>query len=436
MNFFKKIVVAIITWEARTVLLRYKPKIIAVTGSVGKTTTKDAIYAALYLKLYLRKSDKSFNSDVGVPLAILGLENGWSDPLKWILNIIYGFALVVFPNDYPHWLVLEVGADRPDDIRKIARWLKPDIAVITAVPEIPVHVEFFDSPQAVLREKQSLAEHLKPGGTLIINGDDPHMSDLRTDFKGMVQTYGMQSHNDFVGSDERILYDGIEPVGVSFRVTYAGSSLPTTTTMVSMYGALGRPRIYSALVALVVSNCVGVDLVSAAASLAQWTPPPPGRTRLLKGIRGSVIIDDTYNSSPAAALAALDTLKSVASTGRRIAMMGDMLELGRYSVDAHKEVGIRAAETCDLLITVGFRARVMAESALDAGMRDEQVRSYEQGEAERAGLELEKQIAGGDVILIKGSQSIRMERAVAMIMAEPQKASELLVRQEDEWTDR
>jgi UDP-N-acetylmuramyl pentapeptide synthase len=434
MKFFKKILVAIMTWEARSVLARYKPKIIAVTGNVGKTTTKDAIFAALSSELYIRKSDKSFNSDVGVPLAILGLENGWSDPLIWISNIVRGFMLVAFSSDYPKWLVLEIGADRPGDIRSIARWLKPDIVIITAIPEIPVHVEFFDSPEALLREKLSLAEHLRPGGTLIVNGDDPYMADLRnnsgSDFRGATITYGMESNDDFCASHDEVIYERDAPVGMRFSITHEGMTLP-----VSLYGALGNPRIYCALAALAVSSRVGVNLTSAAASLAQWAPPP-GRTRILKGIRGSVIIDDTYNSSPAAALAALDTLKSVATTGRRVAMMGDMLELGRYSVDAHRQIGVRAAATADLLITVGFRARVMAEAALDAGMADDQVRSYEQDEAERAGLELEKEIKNGDITLVKGSQSIRMERAVAMIMAEPQKAPELLVRQEDEWKDR
>ncbi len=430
MKAFKKIIVSILTWEARVVLSRHKPKIIAVTGSVGKTTTKDAIFAALSPHLYVRKSDKSFNSDLGVPLAILGLENGWHDPFIWLSNIIRGFVLAVFPGDYPHWLVLEVGADRPGDIRNIAHWLRPDIAVITAVPEIPVHVEFFDSPQAVLREKRALAEHLKPGGSLIVNGDDPHMSDLRTDFRGLTVTYGLEDHNDFFSSHDEVVYEGSLPVGVRFRVNHAGSSIP-----VSVYGALGRPRIYSALAALVAASAVGIDLVSASNSLAQWAPPP-GRMRLLKGIRDSVIIDDTYNSSPAAALAALDTVHTVANIGRKIAVMGDMLELGKYANDAHKQVGERAAVSLDMLITVGFRARLMAEAALDAGMQDTSVRSYEQDEAARAGLELEKELKKGDVVLIKGSQSLRMERTVEVIMAEPEKAAELLVRQEEEWKDR
>ena len=156
-------------------LLRHKPKIIAVTGSVGKSTTKDAIYAVLSGSLHVRKSEKSFNGDVGVPLTILGCENGWKNPLKWLINIAKGLWLVLIPQSYPEWLVLEVGADRPGDIKRIARWLKPDIAVLTAIPETPAHVEFFASPDELMKEKLSLAESLKPGGTLVLYGDDSRM---------------------------------------------------------------------------------------------------------------------------------------------------------------------------------------------------------------------------------------------------------------------
>ncbi len=427
MNAFKRIITAILTWEARAVLERYHPKIIAVTGSVGKTTTKDAIFAALSPYVHVRKSEKSFNSDLGVPLAILGLESGWHDPLKWLANIFQGLSLVLFENDYPRWLVLEVGADRPGDIRRIARWLRPDIALITAVPEVPVHVEFFDSPQALLREKQSLAEHLKPGGTLIINGDDPHLSDLRSDFRGVMATFGIASHNDFFASHIAHEYDGVHPLGERFRIHHAGSSVP-----VVLYGSLGIPRIYASLAALAVSTSIGIDMVAASTALATWTPPP-GRMRLLHGLRDTTIIDDTYNSSPAAALAALDTLQSVAAPSRRIAVLGDMLELGKYSNDAHKDIGERAATSADMLITVGFRARLMAEAALDAGMPDSCVRSYDMGESERAGVELVKEIKAGDIVLVKGSQSIRMERTVECLLVDPSSASEFLVRQEKEW---
>ena len=239
----------------------------------------------------------------------------------------------------------------------------------------------------------------------------------------------MEDSNNFFASHDDIAYDAGVPIGMRFRINHSGSSIP-----VAIYGALGLPRIYSALAAITVGNVVGVDTITGSSALAQWSPPP-GRMRILAGVRDSIIIDDTYNSSPAAALAALDTLRSISTNGRKIALMGDMLELGKYSADAHKEVGERAATSANMLITVGFRARTMAEAALDAGMSDADVRSYEQGESERAGLELEKEVQPGDIILVKGSQSIRMEHAVEVLLAEPEKAAEFLVRQEEEWED-
>ncbi len=426
--FLRSCVVLILTWEARAVLARHKPKIIAVTGSVGKTTTKDAIFAALSGTHHIRKSAKSFNSEIGVPLTILGLETGWNDPLKWFINILQGFG-AIFSKNYPAWLVLEVGADRPGDIRKIARWIRPDISVITGVPDIPVHVEYFNSPGEVLKEKRELADHLKPGGTLILNGDEPRMRMLQNSFRGKSITYGFDEKNSYAAYDDAILYENEKPVGMHFKVKRMGSSL-----QMAVYGALGRPRVYAALGALAVAETIGADTVRASQGIAQWDPPP-GRVRIIPGVKSTIIIDDTYNSSPAAVLAALDTLAMVKGK-RKIAVLGDMLELGRYSSEAHKTVGERVAETATMLRTVGFRARAIAQSALDAGMKDGKILQYEMNEAERAGRELEKELKAGDVVLVKGSQSMRMERTVLEIMAEPLRAEELLVRMDADWKER
>ena len=428
MNFFKQCVILIITWEARLVLMRHKPRIIAVTGSVGKTTTKDAIFSALAGVEHVRKSAKSFNSEIGVPLTILGCDNGWNNPFKWLMNIATGI-IVILKKDYPKWLVLEVGADRPGDIKRTAVWLRPDIAVITGVPEIPVHVEYFKSPEDVVREKRALAEHLKPGGKLVLNGDDARMREIHGSFRGSAVTYGMESNNDFFASHEEICYQDGLPVGMQFRVDHAGSSVP-----VSVFGALGRPRIYAALAAIAVADVVGIDTVTAAGALMSWDPPP-GRVRIIQGMKGSILIDDTYNSSPSAALAALDTLKEVRA-GRRIAVMGDMLELGKYSRDAHRQVGERAAACADILITIGFRARAMAEAALDAGLKEESIRQYEKDDTARATDELLADVREGDVILVKGSQGMRMERIVRALMNEPAQAADLLVRMDREWQTR
>lgn len=428
--FLKNIVVFLLTWEARLVLARYAPRIIAVTGSVGKTTTKDAIYAGLSPSLSIRKSEKSFNSDIGVPLTILGLDNAWSNPLLWIKNIVRGFLVVLVPQKYPSWLVLEVGADRPGDIQRIARWLRPDVAVFTGLPDIPAHVEYFASPEDVLKEKRSLAEHLKAGGKLVVCGDDERALSLRGDFRGACITYGIGSDNDFHASHEEIVYEDGVPTGMRFRANHGASSVP-----VAVFGALGRPRTLAAIATIAVGDCAGVDSVSVGQALHAWQPPA-GRVRIIEGLKGSFIIDDTYNSSPAAALAALDILAEVRTAGRKIAMLGDMLELGRYTKEGHRQVGERVAAVADLLLTVGFRSRVIASAALDGGLADSHIRQYELGESERAAEELLLELKEGDIILVKGSQGMRMEKAVRVLMKEPQKAGELLVRMEGEWQNR
>lgn len=428
-EFLKKAVVFILTLEAGLVLARKKPKIIAITGSMGKTTTKDAVHMALRGTFNVRKSEKSFNSELGVPLTILGLENAWRNPLRWAGNILRALYVAFASANYPEWLVLEVGADRPGDIRRIAKWLRPHVVVITGVPEIPVHVEFFRSPEELAREKRALAEYMAPGGTLVLNGDDARMFGMCKDLSDKVRTYGFHKQHEWSASALAIGYEKKKPTGIRFKLGNRGTTLP-----IVIQGALGRPRAYAALAAFAVADAVGVDSVRVSEALSVWTPPP-GRMRIIPGANGSTIIDDTYNSSPAAVLSALDALKEikVPEGARRIAMLGDMLELGRYANEAHRNVGARAAQCADKLITIGFRSRATAESALDGGMLDANIRQYEQNESRRAGQELRDELREGDIVLVKGSQSMRMERTVEALMAEPEKAADLLVRQEPEW---
>jgi UDP-N-acetylmuramoyl-tripeptide--D-alanyl-D-alanine ligase len=174
-QFFKHIVVSLLTWEARMVIHRNRPFIIAVTGSVGKTTTKDAIAAVLSGtgKTTVRKSEKSFNSEIGLPLTILGLSNAWRNPFLWLMRIMQGLFIVLSPGRYPEVLVLEIGADHPGDIARVGKWLKPNVAVVTRLPDRPVHVEFFSSPEEVKKEKSELVKALRPDGVYIANADDP-----------------------------------------------------------------------------------------------------------------------------------------------------------------------------------------------------------------------------------------------------------------------
>ena len=428
-GFLKKLVADLLLLEARAVVRKYKPKIIAVTGSVGKTSTKDAIYAVIASRVRARKSEKSFNSEIGLPLAILGLENAWRNPVRWLGNFLDGLSLILLRARYPEWLVLEVGADRPGDIRRVAAWLPVDMAVITRLPEVPSHVEYFDSPDAVVEEKAALISALKPGGTLILYADDERFAALSARAPGEVVTFGFSEMAEVrAGTPSLVTDDEGIPMGMEADITYQSE-----TARVSVMGAAGAHALLSAVAAAAVGIAAGMSLKESAAALKGYQAPP-GRMRLLKGLKGSLIVDDTYNSSPAAALAALETVDAFPRNGRRIVVLGDMTELGRYSMAEHRKVGVRAAEVADLLITVGFRARDIAEGALNAGLHESKILQFE--DAQKAGKELEGMLTEGDRVLIKGSQVMRMERAVEEIMAEPDRAADLLVRQEEEWKRR
>lgn len=424
----KKIVVAILSYEARVLLKRHKPTIVAITGNVGKTTTKDAIYTAIKNSVSTRKSEKSFNSEIGVPVTILGLQNGWSNPLVWIKNIIDGFMIAFFSKQYPAVLVLEMGIDRPGDMERLTTWIKPDIVVLTRLPTVPVHVEYFSTPQEVVEEKMRLVFALKPEGTFIYNKDDTIIEQQLPEVLQRSIGFSRYLESDFTGADDRIIYSDDIPVGTEFNVKHAGESL-----VVQLQGTIGTQHVYACTAAIAVANALGVSLEEAAVSLSEMQTPN-GRMRLIAGIKASVILDDTYNSSPTASEQALQTLAEVKYAKRKIAVLGDMLELGRFSSKEHERVGAQVARSADMLITVGVRARKIAETALMMGMPEEHILQYD--DAVRAGIELQTLVQSGDVILIKASQGIRAEKIVEEIMADPELAPSLLVRQEDEWIKR
>lgn len=422
---FKHIITFILTQEARLLIARKRPHIIGITGSVGKTSTKDAVYSVIKTKVRARKSEKSFNSEIGVPLTVLGLENGWSNPWLWFKNIIDGALHALFPGDYPDWLVLEIGVDRPGDIERITKWIKPDIVVMTRLPDVPVHVEFFANPDAVIAEKRKLVDALKSDGIFIFNNDDEKIAAIREAVRQQSFGYSRYSLSPFTASADKIIYENGRPAGFEFTLTHGADA-----TVVHVEGSLGVQHAYNYAAAVAVGSVFGMT-IQECADVLRTHVVPPGRMRLMEGIKKSIIIDDTYNSSPVAVERAIDTLKDVRTVGRKIAVLGDMMELGSYSMTEHEKVGHKVAGVADILITVGIRARSIAEAALASGLSEQRIFQYE--DARLAGKELEEVLSEDDVVLIKGSQSIRMERTVEEVMAHPEKASELLVRQDPMW---
>jgi UDP-N-acetylmuramoyl-tripeptide--D-alanyl-D-alanine ligase len=424
-SIFKKIVVAILTLEAKLLLKRTNPQIIAITGSVGKTSIKDSVYTVLKGTLHVRKSEKSFNSEIGVPLSVLGLPNGWNSPWLWLKNIIDGAMLVLHPGEYPKILVLEMGVDRPGDMDKLTAWIKPDVVVLTRLPDVPVHVEFFSSPEAVIEEKVKLVQALKPDGVFVYNQDDEKIVEVAGSVLQRAVGYSRYSLSPYTASGDKIVYENGQVVGFEFILTHL-----TEAVTMRVQGSLGVQHAYNYAAAAAVASVFDISIQDCAEALSNHIPPQ-GRMRIIPGIKKTLIIDDTYNSSPIASEQALKTLGELRGVKRRIAVLGDMMELGQFSIREHERIGTLVAQHADVLVTVGVRARGFSKGAMDAGMNPKNIFEYD--DALRAGREIQTFIKEGDVLLVKGSQSIRAERFVEELMEEPLRAEELLVRQSGDW---
>ena len=422
---FKKIVVAVMTYEARVLLRRSKPTIIAITGSVGKTTTKDAIFSVLKNYRKTRKSEKSFNSEIGVPLSILGLPNAWDNPVMWLKNFFDGAVIAFFSQSYPEVLVLECGVDRPGDMASLAKWLKPDIVVMTRLPDVPVHVEYFGTPEAVVAEKLELLRALTSTGSFVYNYDDVKLQEAANGVRQNAIGFSRYLPSHFTASHDEVVYNDDVPVGSSFTLEHLND-----VTTIRVMGSVGVQNAYTYAAAAAVGSLFDISLSDVAKALAEHQGPP-GRMRILAGIKGTMIIDDTYNSSPVASEAALQSLRELRGAKRKIAVLGDMLELGQFSSREHERIGTLVPACADVLFTVGVRSRKTAEAALENGMHEKYIFQYE--DAAKAGRELQSFIQPGDFILVKGSQGVRAEKIVEEIMRHPESASYQLVRQDTAW---
>lgn len=424
----KGFLAAVLRRLARAILAKYRPTIIGITGSVGKTSTKEAVFCVLRPHTSVRRNLKSYNNAFGIPLTIIGEESGYRSPFRWAGILLKGIRLSVMVDaTYPKTLVLEMGVDRPGEMADHIALAPCAIAVITAVAA--VHTEYFGTIENVLEEKAAILESLPANGTAVLNADDELVRSLASRVAGRrVVTFGFSPDADVRA--EAVSYATAQPsnlpTGLTFRLCSGGASIAAT-----LHGLLGRHQVASALAAAAVGLSSGMTLPAIAGAL-QHFEGPPGRMRLLPGIKRTMLIDDTYNASARSTLAALETLKEIPGYGRRIACLADMAELGQYSESGHAEVGERVAElSLDLLVTVGALGREIANAARRHGMPADKVFSFDQ--ASDAGRFLQERMQQNDCVLIKGSQSIRMERIVKEVMAEPERAADLLVRQEPSW---
>lgn len=416
----------ILRWMATVILKKYKPTVIGISGSVGKTSSKEAIFAVLSPKFRTRKNEKNYNNEIGIPLTIIGAESGNKSLWKWLKVFSKWIAVVILPFEYPEILILEMGVDRPGDMEYLLSFIPVKVSVITRIASS--HLEFFKNIDHIAKEKGKLTEILPEVGTAILNADDERVSGMKESTKAKIITFGINNEADIRATDITYNYQDKKLSGIGFKLNYEGKIIP-----VRLHYVLARHQIYAALIGAAIGIAFKVNLVDIAASLENFFSPP-GRMNLIDGIRNSLIIDDTYNSSPISALAALEVLEEI-QAGRKIVVFGDMLELGQETEKGHKEIAQKIfSAKIDLFLAVGERMEVAFRKLHSLGYPAGNLFYFESPET--AAEKLNKIIEAGDLILVKGSQGMRMEKVVEAIMDKQGKANEFLCRQSKEWREK
>jgi UDP-N-acetylmuramoyl-tripeptide--D-alanyl-D-alanine ligase len=351
-------------------------RVIGITGSVGKSTTKEAVAEVLGMRYRTLKNPGNLNNEIGLPLTLLRLGPGYERA------------------------VLEMGFYVPGEIALLCDIALPHIGVVSNIGT--VHAERAGSQEAIFRGKSELVQALPADGVAILNYDDPWVRKMAGLTKARVFFYGLDPAAD-LWADE---VEGMGLDGIRFRLHYHRETLYLRLPM------LGRHSVHTALRAAAAGLADGLTWQEILDGLRM------GQTQLrLNAVRaasGALMLDDTYNASPESTLAALNLLAEL--EGRRVAVLGDMLELGPYEKQGHEIVGIRAAQVAETLVTVGKRGRLIAAAARRAGMRSDKVTEFES--SDEAVPYLRQRLGGKDVVLVKGSHGVHMENIIMALEVE------------------
>ena len=349
-------------WHRR----RFELPVVAVTGSSGKTTTKDMIASVLDERYRVFKTQGNLNSQLGVSEALFSLRED------------HGAA------------VLELGMTRAGELDRLSRMTRPSIGVITNVG--PAHIEFFDSIEGIARAKGEILHHLPEGGRAVLNADDPLVMKQAGRSRARVVTFGRGTE-----ADVRL---------TRVRTELSGSNFTLSDGASFRINLMGEHQVMNAAAAVAVGRLLGIDDQAIARALRSVEPTP---MRMEYRKAGAVhLINDAYNANPSSTKAALDAL--AAAEGRKLVVLGDMLELGDLGRAAHREIGMRAAKVAERIITVGELAREIAAAAVDGGFPEPCVVSC--GRNDDAAAAVLAEIEDGDVVLVKGSRGMRMETVV------------------------
>lgn len=412
---------------ARVVVWRHRPIVIAVTGSVGKTTTKEMIARVVGAHFSVRTSGKNFNNEIGVPLTILGVRHTLHG-VRDVGRVARAWWRALWTTDYPRVVVLEYGVDHPGDMAYMTRIARPDIAVVTTIA--PAHAAHFASVEDIAREKYALVARLQKNGMALVVADDPYRRVMPDpDPSCVVRTYGTAETAYYCVTDVRLCTNEQTVCGMAFKLNYEGKVIP-----VRLHAICAPHLAVAAAAALGVAHHLRINMVRAVEDLAHVVGAP-GRMRLLRGRDGVVIVDDTYNASPSSMRAALQTI-SLMPAKRRVAIVGDMLELGALCARSHRAVADDIVKNAvDVVMTVGSHMRV-AHNALLSDYNWSPQHVIHVATPDAAAATAVRLVRAGDLVLVKGSQGMRLEKVVAALLDADAEATRLLCRQDAVWTTR
>jgi UDP-N-acetylmuramoyl-tripeptide--D-alanyl-D-alanine ligase len=357
---------------------KFGTPVVALTGSNGKTTTKDMISACLETTFPVLKTKGNLNNLIGLPLTLLNL------------------------TEQERIVVLEMGMNVPGEIRRLTEIAEPDVGLITNIER--VHLEGMGSLERVREEKGELFRKMRQDGTILVNQDDPRVIDLASEFRGQKITFGIDHPAEVMAKEIRLQGVG----ATSFTLMMEGVTLEITLPF------LGSHFVPNALSAIAAASLFGIELDKVKEALEHLSPSPM-RMEVLRPKEGVTLINDAYNANPRSMELALEILSEMKGKGRAIAVLGDMLELGEYSVEAHQDIGQKVKElSIDFLLALGEEAPVLVESAMRHGLNSEKARIAE-SHTEAISI-LRKMVRDGDWILVKGSRRMGMEKIAEGLM--------------------
>lgn len=424
----KKLLERLLSYLTKKIIKKYQPKVVGITGSIGKTSAKEAIFSVLKTKFNVRKNIKNYNNEIGVPLTVIGAYSAGRSLVGWLNVFLQGVNLIIKKDkNYPEILVLEMGADHPGDIEYLVNMVECYVGVVTKIA--PVHLEFFKTEENIAKEKGKIVTHLAKESFAVLNFDDDKIKAMPKNIKAQIISYGYDEQADVRAIELENQGQGLDLQGLKFKLSYQGSTVPMILPKV-----IGAHQIYAAMAAGAVGKAFDMNLIEIAEGLKNYRSPK-GRMNLITGKNNSLIIDDTYNSSPQAAEAAVESVAKlkIEQANQKVAIMGDMLELGEISKQAHYDLGKKIAESgFNVGIFVGQYKDDMARGAQENGL--ENVLTFKT--SEEAAQKLKEGVDNNDILLVKGSQGARMEKIVKALMAKPDEAKKLLVRQSADWLAR